>query len=210
MPRTIAATLLALLVALAAPCQAPDGRQVHWQRTLADALDLQAATGRPILVALNMDGESASDRIVHENYRDPAFVAASRSCICLVGSLFRHTPRDHDDEGRRIPCPRLGHVTCGEHIALEPLLFERFLADGERVAPRHALVLPDVGIDERETLAVAKAAQVEDHEHDVDRCQPREEALPLIGMTAIRELGARALTRQRVRPEVKITTVFSA
>jgi len=143
MPRTIAATLLALLVALAAPCQAPDGRQVHWQRTLADALDLQAATGRPILVALNMDGESASDRIVHENYRDPAFVAASRSCICLVGSLFRHTPRDHDDEGRRIPCPRLGHVTCGEHIALEPLLFERFLADGERVAPRHALVLPD-------------------------------------------------------------------
>ena len=52
MPRTLAATLLALLVALAAPCQAPDGRQVHWQRTLADALDLQAATGRPILVAL--------------------------------------------------------------------------------------------------------------------------------------------------------------
>jgi tetratricopeptide (TPR) repeat protein len=143
MPRKIAQALLSLLALDAAHCQEPDGRQVHWQRTLTDALELQAATGKPILVALNMDGESASDRIVHENYRDRAFVTASRSCICVVGSLFRHTPRDHDDEGRRIPCPRLGHVTCGEHIALEPQLFERFLADGERVAPRHALVLPD-------------------------------------------------------------------
>lgn len=136
---------LLLLPLLTAPVvgQAPDIRQVHWQRSIEDALSLQRRTGRPILVALNMDGESASDRIVHENYRDPAFVAASRSCICVVGSLFRHNPRDHDDEGRRIPCPRLGHVTCGEHVALEPRLFETFLADGERVAPRHALVLPD-------------------------------------------------------------------
>jgi hypothetical protein len=98
---------LLLLPLLAAPVvgQAPDIRQVHWQRSLEDALSLQRETGRPILVALNMDGESASDRIVHENYRDPAFVTASRACICVVGSLFRHNPRDHDDEGRRIPSP---------------------------------------------------------------------------------------------------------
>ncbi|MCB9911706.1 MAG: hypothetical protein H6827_01790 [Planctomycetes bacterium] len=120
----------------------PDARQVHWQRTLEDALELAQAQNRPILVAVNMDGESASDRIVHEEYRDPAFVAATRTSVCLVASVFRHNPRDYDDQGRRILCPRLGEVTCGEHIALEPLLFERFLSDGERVAPRHALILP--------------------------------------------------------------------
>src|SRR6185503_20837320 len=60
-----------------------------------------------------------------------------------VASVFRHNPRDHDEAGRRIPCPRLGECTCGEHMALEPALFERFLSDGERVAPRHALILPD-------------------------------------------------------------------
>lgn len=117
-------------------------RQVLWQRSLEDALALAEARGLPILVAVNMDGESASDRIVHEEYRDPAFVAATRGCVCLVASVFRHNALDHDALGRRIPCPRLGEVTCGEHVALEPLLYERFLADGERVAPRHALILP--------------------------------------------------------------------
>jgi hypothetical protein len=121
----------------------PDARQILWQRTLDDAVAIATAEHRPLLIALNMDGESASDRIVKENYRDPAFVAATRACVCVVGSVFRHAPRDYDGEGRRIPCPRLGEVTCGEHIALEPLLFDRYLSDGERVAPRHALVLPD-------------------------------------------------------------------
>ncbi|MGE3175674.1 MAG: hypothetical protein AB7O97_23830 [Planctomycetota bacterium] len=139
-----------LLLLLLSPCvrataqaptpAAPGDHQIEWQRSLDDALRLHQQ-GVPLLLALNMDGESASDRIVVENYRDPAFVQATRRCVCVVASVFRHSPRDHDDQGRRIPCPRLGSVTCGEHIALEPLLFERFLADGERVAPRHALVL---------------------------------------------------------------------
>lgn len=100
------------------------------------------ATGAPLLVAMNMDGESASERITKENYRDPKFVALTRSFVCVIGSVFRHNLRDHDEQGRRIPCPRLGEVTCGEHIALEPVLFERYLG-GERIAPRHALILAD-------------------------------------------------------------------
>jgi hypothetical protein len=122
---------------------APDARQIHWQRSVDDALALAKATGRPLLLALNMDGESASDRIVYERYRDPAFVALTRRCVCLGASVFRHNARDHDDQGRRIPCPRFGCITCGEHMALEPPLFERWLGDGDRVAPRHALILPD-------------------------------------------------------------------
>ncbi len=118
-------------------------RQIHWERSLDDAIALAKAEQRPLLLAVNMDGESASDRIVHEQYRDPAFVAASRNYVCVVASLFRHNPRDFDDQGNRIPCPRLGNITCGEHIANEPAMFQELLADGERVAPRHAVVLPD-------------------------------------------------------------------
>lgn len=136
-----------LLVSGTPPAQAPDeatdARQVHWQRSLDDALALARANGKPLFLAINMDGESASDRIVRENYRDPAFVRSTRGCVCLGASVFRHNPRDHDEQGRRIACPRFGEITCGEHMALEPLLFEKYLADGERVAPRHALVLPD-------------------------------------------------------------------
>ncbi|MBI5362834.1 MAG: hypothetical protein HZA53_06620 [Planctomycetes bacterium] len=127
----------------AAPVIADDPRQIHWERSFEDALALARTTDRPLLVAVNMDGESAGERIVREEYKDPAFVASTRAFVCVVASFFRHTPRDHDDDGRRIACPRLGAVTCGEHMALEPLLYDKFLSDADRVAPRHALVLQD-------------------------------------------------------------------
>ena len=43
---------------------APD--QIAWQRSLADARAIAAAQKRPLLVAINVDGESGSDRIVEE------------------------------------------------------------------------------------------------------------------------------------------------
>ncbi len=121
----------------------PPAEQILWQRTLEDALAIARVRHQPLLLAVNMDGESASDRIYRERYRDPAFVAATRHCVCVGASVFRHNLRDHDDQGRRIPCPRFGEITCGEHMALEPVLWEKYLSDGERVAPRHALILPD-------------------------------------------------------------------
>src|SRR5262245_2663681 len=125
------------------PLPPPPPDRILWQRTLEDALALAKLRHRPLLLAINMDGESASDRIYTELYRDPAFVAATRHCVCLGASVFRHNARDHDDQGRRIVCPRFGEITCGEHMALEPVLFDKYLADGERVAPRHALIQPD-------------------------------------------------------------------
>ena len=133
--------LLSLMLApVAAQATTP---QIPWQRSLASAEALARATGKPLLIALNMDGESASDRIGYELYRDPSFVSLAQQCVCVMASVFRHNGRDHDDQGRRIPCPRLGCVTCGEHAAIEPELFDRYFPDGERVAPRHALILPD-------------------------------------------------------------------
>lgn len=133
-------TFLAVLAALQL-AGGPETTRIHWQRDLGDALAIAAAEGRPLLLAVNMDGESACERIVREVYKDPEFVALTRGYVCLVSSVFRHAPRDHDDAGRRIECPRLGEVTCGEHIALESILYDRFLG-GDRIAPRHAVVTP--------------------------------------------------------------------
>lgn len=148
----LAFSLVLALLGGPAELRAPDAHQIHWQRSLEDAAAQSARDGRPLLVVINADGESASERIVVERYREPGFVAWTRSFHCVVGSYFRHTPRDFDAQGRRVPCPRLGEVTCGEHMALEPVLHERYLLgehivvdDGvvQRISPRHALVLPD-------------------------------------------------------------------
>lgn len=117
---------------------APPPPQIAWQPDLDAAVALAKERGRPLLLAFNMDGESASERIVREQYRDPDFVAAANRCVAVIGSVFRHNPRDFDEQGRRMLCPRLGAVTCGEHIALEPRLYE--LLQGERIAPRHAFL----------------------------------------------------------------------
>jgi tetratricopeptide (TPR) repeat protein len=145
-PRSMAAVLLFTACATAPDrglAVAPPAESIAWQRSLDDALAIAKADGRPLLLAVNMDGESASDRIYGELYRDPKFVALTRHCVCVPASVFRHNARDYDLRGRRIPCPRFGEITCGEHIALEPILWERYLNDGERVAPRHRLVRPD-------------------------------------------------------------------
>src|SRR6185295_15262311 len=91
-------------------------------------------------------------------------VASTRAFVCLVASPVRHTPRDHDDQGRRIPCPRLGEVTCGEHVALEPILFDRYLG-GERIAPRHALILTPWTTDSKKEFDLSLLFDL----HDIDR-----------------------------------------
>src|SRR5262245_19945471 len=134
--------LLFLSFSTALRAQDPEPDQIAWQPSLAGALEIAKREHRPLLVAVNMDAESASERIVREQYKNPRFVASTRRCVCVIGSIFRHNPRDFDDSGRRIPCPRLGCVTCGEHIELESVLFDQFLG-GERIAPRHALIDAD-------------------------------------------------------------------
>lgn len=112
---------------------------IRWQRTWDDALRLSQQTKKPILVCVNMDGEIASEHYAGVRYRDPEVARLFEPYVCVMASVYRHNPRDYDDQGRRIPCPRLGCVTCGEHIALEPLVYEKFL-DGKRISPRHIMV----------------------------------------------------------------------
>ncbi len=113
---------------------------VAWQRSLADALAVQQATGLPLLVAVNMDGEAFNDLFAGETYKEPKFVESTRGYVCVVASMDRHNENDHDALGRRIECPRFPGCTCGEHIQIEPELFARYFS-GTRNAPRH------IGVD---------------------------------------------------------------
>ena len=83
-----------------------------------------------------MDGEIASEHYAGVRYRQPEIATLYEPYVCVIASVYRHTPRDYDEQGQRILCPRFGSVTCGEHIAIEPVLYEKFF-DGKRIAPRH-------------------------------------------------------------------------
>lgn len=112
---------------------------ITWQRTWADAQAVSKETEKPILICVNMDGEIASEHYAGIRYRMPEITKLYEPYITVIASVYRHTPRDFDEEGKRIECPRFGQVTCGEHIAIEPGLYEKYF-DGERVAPRHVMV----------------------------------------------------------------------
>lgn len=112
-----------------------------WQRNLDDALALSRATGKPLLICVNMDGEMASEALAADRYRDPEFVALANGFIPLLASPDRHDALDHTSRGVRIPDSKLGRVTNSEHIEIEPELYELWF-DGRRVAPRHVGVSP--------------------------------------------------------------------
>lgn len=112
---------------------------VTWQRSWDDALAVSKESSRPILICVNMDGEIASEHYAGVRYRQPDIAKLYEPYVCVIASVYRHTPRDYDEDGKRIECPRFGGVTCGEHIAIEPLLYDQFF-DGKRIAPRHIMI----------------------------------------------------------------------
>jgi tetratricopeptide (TPR) repeat protein len=116
--------------------------RLHFERTFDDALRVSAETRKPLLVCVNMDGEPASEHWAGLRYRGEETARLLAPYVLVVASVYRHTPRDHDVDGRRILCPRFGSVTCGEHIAIEPVLYDKYF-EGKRVAPRHILLERD-------------------------------------------------------------------
>ena len=95
------------------------------RRTLDPKLDIVfwmlfgAEQNRPLLVAVNMDGEIASEHFAGVRYRDPESAALLAPFVCVMASVYRHTPRDYDERGGRVECPRFGTIPCGEHIEAE-------------------------------------------------------------------------------------------
>ncbi|QDV07185.1 hypothetical protein Poly30_27040 [Planctomycetes bacterium Poly30] len=110
--------------------------QITFQRTWEDARAVSKETGKPILVCVNMDGEIASEHYAGIRYRDSEMAKFHEPYVNVIASVYRHNPRDYDENGERVLCPRFGSVTCGEHIAMEPIVYGMFL-DQTRVSPRH-------------------------------------------------------------------------
>jgi len=126
-----------------AETQAPArGPLMPWQRNLEDALALSKASGKPLLICVNADGEVASDRLANSQYRDPEFVKLVQGFIPVLASPTRHRPRDYDDFGRRLADPKFGRLVESEHLDIEPVVYKRYFK-GRRVAPRHVGVSPD-------------------------------------------------------------------
>lgn len=109
---------------------------IKWQRSFDDAIKVAQRDQRPILVCVNMDGEIASEHFAGVKYRDPAVGELLAPYVCVIASVYRHSPRDYDEAGQRVECPRFGTVTCGEHIAAETELYDKYF-EGLRVSPRH-------------------------------------------------------------------------
>ena len=145
LPRLLLLIAAAFLVATPAVAQrgssSVGATGVPWQRTLEDGLALSKASGKPLLVCVNNDGEPASDSLARGRYRDPEFLKLMEGYVPVLASPVEHAARAHDGRGVRIPCPRFGRVVCAEHIALEPLVYERWF-QGHRVAPRHVAISP--------------------------------------------------------------------
>lgn len=147
---------------------------IPFQRTWEDALAVSRETGKPIMACINMDGEIASEHYAGVRYRQSEVAALFEPYVCVIASVYRHNARDFDTEGRRILCPRFGSVTCGEHIAMEPILYEKYL-DGERVAPRHVVIELD-GSESRDIYYANDTASVFRvvYESAQGRPQPRD------------------------------------
>jgi hypothetical protein len=177
------------------PVRPPDG--IEWQRSLTDALAVQQATGLPLLIAVNMDGEVFNDRFAGTVYRDPRFVQTTRGYVCVVASPDRHTETDYDAFGRRVECPRFPGCTCSEHIQIEPALFARWFR-GTRNAPRH------VGVDQAGNVLFDRfldaSMQTAIDAIEAHRGRPQPDALAARTLTELfarRDAGARRTLEQR-------------
>ncbi|MFT5287715.1 MAG: tetratricopeptide (TPR) repeat protein [Planctomycetota bacterium] len=118
------------------------GPIMPWQRNLKDALAISKRTGKPLLICVNIDDESASETLARYQYQDPNFVKLVEGFVPILASPASHSPREHNDRGQRLPDPKFGRLISSEHIDNEPELYARYFG-GTRVAPRHVGVSPD-------------------------------------------------------------------
>ena len=175
---------------------------IEWERSWEDALAVARETGRAILVCVNMDGEIASEHYAGVRYRQADIAALYEPYVTVIASVYRHTPRDFDEQGRRVLCPRFGSVTCGEHITLEPIIFEKFL-DGRRIAPRHI----GVELDGSEMYDVFYAFDTESVFRTVNEGILNREREPIDVARGDRPIEERVLSRAN-EDRVAVETVY--
>lgn len=126
---TVAAAFV-LLVSASATAQG-----IHWVETVEGALERAKKESKVVLLAINLEGERASDQLVRDHYRDPMLGTLSHNVICVFCSAFTGRPA----------ISRSGlHTDANRNN--ERIVRQRFLkvdSDQWIVAPQHIFVGPD-------------------------------------------------------------------
>lgn len=111
----------------------PAGPSVAWTPDWNDAFAKAAAEGRPVFLAVNMDGEKANDAMAQRMYFEREIVALSERTVNVIASRFGHSAAGKE-------CSRFPGVQCADHQKSDIRAREKVLAaglDGEVVAPQH-------------------------------------------------------------------------
>ena len=130
---------LLLTVALLAPAVFPSAPEIAWRESFPDTMSAAAEQKQVVLLAVNMDGERANDRMAKEVYSDSTIVELSQRVLPLVASVHAHS-----SEGK--VCARFGTVTCAQHQKVDIAARSEVLKPDEEgfvVAPQHVLLGPD-------------------------------------------------------------------
>lgn len=130
---TRASIAIALLVARAAP------EGITWQKDVDATFAAAKEKKQVVLLAVNMDGERACERLATKVYRDKEIVALSSTTLNLVASANVHASGEK-------PCPRFGSTPCAAHGKVDIWARTKLLkpdAGGYVVAPQHVFLDPE-------------------------------------------------------------------
>ncbi len=118
---------------------APSAAAIAWMGDWDAAFAQAKAEGKPVFLAVNMDGERANDRMAEEVYHDRGVAALTAQCVCLIASRFEHAPAAK-------LCPRFGSISCAAHRSVDQRARDTVLqpaADGSVIAPQHLFLSPE-------------------------------------------------------------------
>jgi hypothetical protein len=133
-----AALRASVLLALVAPVvSAADG--IVWETKLEAAQARVKEENKVLFLAVNMDGERASERMVDKVYKDKSIVALAGATLNLVASTAEHAPLDRT-------CPKFPGLHCLDHRRVDSAARDAILkpdAQGFVVAPQQVFLAPD-------------------------------------------------------------------
>ena len=101
---------------------------ISWSGDWDAAFEQARGESKVVLLAINMDGEKANDRMAEDVYSDKEVIALTQQTVNLIGSRFEHGGK----------CKRFSGVECTDHQQME----KHIRADILQVTPQTDLVAP--------------------------------------------------------------------
>lgn len=125
LPTVVSGLLLAAFTGAAPPAS------LTWDREWHAAFARATAEKKPVMLAVNMDGERANDQLAAKSYRDERLIEIAGQTVNLLASRFDHGGKS---------CARFEGLSCIEHQKVDVAAREKVLPaglDGQVIAPQH-------------------------------------------------------------------------